>query len=38
MLTGLPASWVTSALSADPSTPALETRKPAAMEITSAGT
>ena len=38
MLTGFPASWVASALSAEPSTPALETRKPAAMEMTSAGT
>ncbi len=36
--TGLVASWVTSALSAEPSTPAFETRKPAAMEITRAGT
>ena len=35
---GLVASWATSALSAEPSTPALDTRKPAAIEITSAGT
>ena len=35
---GLVASWATSALSAEPSTPALETRKPAEIEITSAGT
>ena len=37
-LTGLVASWLTSALSAEPSTPAFETRKPAAMEMMSAGT
>ena len=37
-LTGLVASWVTRALSAAPSTPALETRKPAAMEMIRAGT
>ena len=36
--TGFMASWVTRALSAAPSTPALETRKPAAIEMTSAGT
>ena len=36
--TGFIASWVTRALSAEPSTPALETRKPAAIEMTSAGT
>ena len=37
-LTGLAASWATRALSAEPSTPALETRKPAAIEMTRAGT
>ncbi len=36
--TGFIASWVTRALSAAPSTPALDTRKPAAIEITRAGT
>ncbi len=35
--TGLEASWVTRALSAEPSTPDLETRKPAAMEMIRAG-
>ena len=35
--TGFIASWATSALSAEPSTPALETRKPAAMEMIRAG-
>ena len=36
-LIGLVASWVTRALSAEPSTPALETRKPAAIETIRAG-
>ena len=36
--TGFIASWVYSALSAEPSTPDLETRKPAAMEMIRAGT
>ena len=36
-LTGFMASWVTSALSAEPSTPDLETRKPAEIEMTRAG-
>ncbi len=34
---GLVASWVTRALSAEPSTPDLETSRPAAMEMTRAG-
>ena len=37
-LTGLVASCSTMALSAEPSTPDLETRKPAAIEMTRAGT
>ena len=37
-LTGFMASWATRALSAEPSTPDLETRKPAAIEMTRAGT
>ena len=36
-LTGFIASWATSALSAEPSTPDFETSRPAAIEITSAG-
>jgi hypothetical protein len=36
--TGFMASCVYRALSAEPSTPDLETRNPAAMEMTSAGT
>ena len=36
-LTGFMASWVTRALSAEPSTPALDTRKPAAIEMIRAG-
>ena len=36
--TGFMASWATRALSAAPSTPDLETSRPAAMEMTSAGT
>ena len=35
--TGFMASWATRALSAEPSTPDLETRKPAAIEMTRAG-
>jgi transposase len=35
--TGFMASWVTRALSAAPSTPALDTRKPAAIEMIRAG-
>ena len=37
-LIGFIASCATRALSAEPSTPDLETRKPAAMEMISAGT
>ena len=36
-LIGFMASWATRALSAEPSTPDLETSRPAAIEITSAG-
>ncbi|MNF09006.1 hypothetical protein D3C80_2095640 [compost metagenome] len=35
--TGLVANWLTKALSAEPSTPALVTRKPAATEMMMAG-
>ena len=36
-LIGFMASWLTRALSAEPSTPALDTRKPAAIEMIRAG-